>query len=80
MNKYTAIIELTIRASDIEVFLLEKTFKLLAYNKEMAAEVMFDMVKDPDNVLSLFGDRIDNDIRTMYEENNHQLRCEIIDS
>lgn len=80
MNKYTAIIELTIRASDIEVFLLEKTFKLLAYNKEMAAEVMFDMVKDPDNVLSLFGDRIDDDIRTMYEENNHQLRCEIIDS
>lgn len=80
MNKYTAIIELTIRASDIEVFLLEKTFKLLAYNKEMAAEVMFDMVKDPDNVLSLFGDRIDDDIRIMYEENNHQLRCEIKDS
>lgn len=79
MNKYTANIELTIRTSDIEVFLLEKTFKLLAYDKEMAAEAMFELVKDPDDALSLFGDRIDDNIRTMYNKGNYQIRCEIVD-
>lgn len=79
MNKYTANIELTIRTSDIEVFLLEKTFKLLAYDKEMAAEAMFELVKDPDDALSLFGDRIDDNIRTMYKTGNYQIRCEIVD-
>lgn len=79
MNKYTANIELTIRTSDIEVFLLEKTFKLLAYDKEMAAEAMFELVKDPDDALSLFGDRIDDNIRTMYKKGNYQIRCEIVD-
>ena len=79
MNKYTANIELTIRTSDIEVFLLEKTFKLLAYDKEMAAEAMFELVKDPDDALSLFGDRIDDNIRTMYKTGDYQIRCEIVD-
>ena len=79
MNKYTANIELTIRTSDIEVFLLEKTFKLLAYDMEMAAEAMFELVKDPDDALSLFGDRIDDNIRTMYNKGNYQIRCEIVD-
>lgn len=79
MNKYTANIELTIRTSDIEVFLLEKTFKLLAYDKEMAAEAMFELVKDPDDALALFGDRIDDNIRTMYKKGDYQIRCEIVD-
>ena len=79
MNKYTANIELTIRTSDIEVFLLEKTFKLLAYDKEMAAEAMFELVKDPDNALSLFGDRIDDNIRAMHKKGDYQIRCEIVD-
>lgn len=79
MNKYIANLELTIRTSDIEVFLLEKTFKLLAYDKETAAETMFELVKDPDNALSLFGDRIDDNIRTMYKKGDYQIRCEIED-
>lgn len=79
MNKYIANLELTIRTSDIEVFILEKTFKLLAYDKETAAETMFELVKDPDNALSLFGDRIDDNIRAMYKKGNYQIRCEIED-
>lgn len=79
MNKYIANLELIIRSSDIEVFLLEKTFKLLAYDKETAAETMFELVKDPDNALSLFGDRIDDNIRAMYKKGNYQIICEIED-
>lgn len=79
MNKYIANLELTVRTSDIEVFLLEKTFKLLAYDMETAAESMFELVNDPDNALSLFGDRIDDNIRTMCKKGNYRIKCEIED-
>ena len=77
MKKFDIDVELIIRASDIEMFILEKTFCLSASDIEIASESMFELLQDSDSILMLFGNKIVGEILELFEKVNYQIKCRV---
>ena len=77
MKKFDIDVELIIRASDIEMFILEITVCLSASDIEIASESMFELLQDSDSILMLFGNKIDGEILELFEKGNYQIKCEV---